>query len=53
MLASITDLGNVAVYCLLIFLVLAMLGLPVPIGMFLCLDVVIVACLVAGTEREG
>lgn len=48
MLASINDLGNIAVYSLLIFLVLAILGLPVPIFMFLCLVVVIVACVVAG-----
>lgn len=47
MLASINDLGNIAVYCLLIFIVLAMFGLPVPIGMFLCLIVVIVACVIA------
>lgn len=48
MLASITDLGNIAVYSLLIFLVLAMFGLPIPIGMFLCLIGVIVACVIAG-----
>jgi hypothetical protein len=48
MLASINDLGNIAVDSLLIFLVLAILGLPVPIGMWLCLIVVIVACVVAG-----
>ena len=48
MLASITDLGNISIYSLLIFLVLAWLGLPVPIGMFLCLIVVIVACVMAG-----
>lgn len=48
MLASINDLGNIAVYSLLIFLVLAMLGLPGAIGMFLCLIIVIAACVVAG-----
>lgn len=47
MLASIEDLGNITVYSLLIFLVLSILGLPVPFLMFLCLVVVIAACVVA------
>lgn len=48
MLASINDLGNIAIYSLMMFAVMAMLGVPIPFGMFLCHMVVIVACIVAG-----
>jgi hypothetical protein len=48
MFASINDLGSIAIYSLLAFTVRAMLGMPVPFGMFPCHIVVIVACIVAG-----
>ena len=48
MLASINDLGNIAIYSLLISIVLAMLGVPMPFALFLCHIVVIVACVTAG-----
>jgi hypothetical protein len=48
MFANINDLGSIAIYSLLAFAVLALLGAPIPLGMFLCHIVVIVACIVAG-----
>lgn len=48
MTVSINDLGNAVFYSFLMFLVLAMLGMPVPIGLFLCHIVVFVACVIAG-----
>jgi hypothetical protein len=46
--ASINELGNAVFYSFLMFLVIAMLGIPVPIGLFLCHIVVFVACWIAG-----
>jgi hypothetical protein len=45
---SINDLGNAVFYSFLMFLVLALLGMPMPIGLFLGHIAVFVACVVAG-----
>jgi hypothetical protein len=47
MLASINDLGNILIYTLIGFSILAMLGVPVPGGMFLCNIILIVVCYLA------
>jgi len=46
MFASITDLGNITVYLLLMFLFAVFCGVEIPVSMIVCHVVVIVAGLV-------
>jgi hypothetical protein len=45
---SINDLGNILIFSLLFFAFVAMLGGEVPLLLFVCHIVVILACIVAG-----
>lgn len=48
MFAIINDLGSITVVSLLLFTFVAMLGGEVPLLMFVCHIVVILACIIAG-----
>lgn len=45
---SINDLGNILIISLLLFAFVAMIGGEVPMLLFVCHIVVILACIVAG-----